>query len=235
MKKIHYELDKEVALMTMDDGKVNAMDFLFFDEMGKTMDRLEEDGAKAVIIAGRPGCFSGGLDLKLMPSLSSTDLVAFLDLFARTMLRVFSLPIPTIAVCTGHTIAGGGILAFACDLRFVVDGPYRIQMNEMVTRMPFPSWMILIGRASIPPQYLIEVFLHAKTYDPEEAVKKEIFQGLIEKQEDGISFAKARAGHLKVLDRQAYGLSKKRMRASEIECSLELLKGELQSITKIGL
>lgn len=234
MKKIHYELDKEIALMTMDDGKVNAMDFLFFDEMGKAMDRLEGDGAKAAIIAGRPGCFSGGLDLKFMPSLSSTDLVAFLDLFARTMLRVFSLPIPTIAVCTGHTIAGGGILAFACDLRFVVDGPYRIQMNEMVTGIPFPSWMLLIGRSTIPAQGLTEIFLHAKTYSPKEAVEKEIFQGLIAKQEDGISFARAQTEHLKTLNRKAYSLSKERMRASEIEHSLELLKGELQSVTKIG-
>jgi hypothetical protein len=50
MKKIHYELESDIAHIRMDDGKANAMDFDFFEEMGRALDRLEGGGAESVII-----------------------------------------------------------------------------------------------------------------------------------------------------------------------------------------
>jgi enoyl-CoA hydratase len=227
MKKVHYESEDEVALIRMDDGKANAMDFLFFDEMNKGLDRLEGDGAKSLIITGRPGYFSGGLDIKLMPTLSPTDVNALAESFARTMLRVFSLPMPTIAVCTGHAVAGGAMLCFSCDLRFAVEGPYRIQMNEMMIGIPFPSWMLLIGRSAVPLQWFVETFLHAKAYTPVEAVERGMFRGLIKKEEDVMAYTRAHTENLKTLNMHAYRTSKNRLRTSEIEHALRLLKGEL--------
>src|SRR5512139_1423304 len=97
MKRIHYELENDIAHIMMDDGKANAMDFDFFEEMERALDRLEEEGAKSLIISGRPGFFSGGLDVKLMATLSSTGINTLAETFARTILRVFSLSLPTIA------------------------------------------------------------------------------------------------------------------------------------------
>ncbi len=136
------------------------MDFDFFEELADTLDRVGEDGAKALIITGRPGYFSGGLDVKLMPALSPTELNRLAENLARNLLKVYSLPIPTVAVCSGHAIAGGAMLCFTCDLRFVIDGPYIIQMNEILSGIPFPSWMLFIGRSAIPVRWQVETFLH---------------------------------------------------------------------------
>jgi len=225
--KIHYQSESKIATIRMDDGKANAMDFVFFEEMNRSLDHLESDGSKAVIITGRPGYFSAGLDIKLMPTLPPAQVNALADTFARTLLRVFALPVPTIAVCSGHAVAGGAMLALACDLRFVVDGPYRIQMNEMMIGIPFPSWMLLIGRSAMPAQFFAEAFLHAKTYSPEEAVEKGISQGLIKEEEDPLAAAMGRAERLKNLNLHAYRTSKKRLCAAEVERVLELLKNEL--------
>jgi enoyl-CoA hydratase len=227
MEKIHYRTENEVAVVGMDDGKANAMDFMFFREMNQALDRLESDGAKTLIITGRPGYFSAGLDIKLMPSLTPGDLNALAATFARTLLRVFSLPIPTIALCSGHAVAGGAMLFFACDLRFVLDGPYRIQMNEMVTGIPFPSWMLLIGRSAIPAPFFVEAFLHAKAYSPEETEKKGLSHGLFKGEEDALAGAMTRTVQLKNLNSHAYRISKQRLCAREVERVLELLKDEL--------
>lgn len=227
MKKIHYELENDIAHIMMDDGKANGMDFDFFEEMGKALDRLEGEGAKSLIISGRPGFFSGGLDMKLIPTLSPTGLNTLSETFARTILRVFSLPLPTIALCTGHAVAGGAILAFSCDLRFAIEGPYRIQMNEMVLGIPFPSWMLLIGRSSISVQWFAEAFLHAVAYTPLQALDKGMLHGVIKSKEEALAFAKAEAGKLKNLNLRAYYESKKRLRESDVRDVLELLKGEL--------
>ena len=227
MKKIHYQSENEIATIRMDDGKANAMDFVFFDEMNESLDRVESEGAKTLVITGRPGYFSAGLDIKLMPSLPPADVNALADTFARTLLRVFSLPIPTVAVCSGHAVAGGAMLFFACDLRFVLDGPYRIQMNEMVTGIPFPSWMLLIGRFAIPAPYFTEAFLHAKVYSPEETEQKGLSHGLFKGEGEGVAVAMARTAPLKSLNSHAYRISKQRLCAGEVERVLKLLKDEL--------
>lgn len=225
--KIHYRSESRITTIRMDDGKANAMDFAFFEEMNQSLDRLESDGSKALIITGRPGYFSAGLDIKLMPTLPPAQVNALAETFARTLLRVFSLPVPTIAVCSGHAVAGGAMLSFACDLRFVVDGPYRIQMNEMMIGIPFPSWMLLIGRSAMPAQFFAEAFLHARAYSPGEAVEKGISHGLFKGEEDALADAMARTEHLKTLNLHAYRTSKKRLCAAEVDRVLELLKTEL--------
>lgn len=227
MAKIGYEIEQGIAKITMDDGKANAMDFAFFEEMGEALDRAVADGAKTLIITGRPGYFSAGLDIKLMPTLSPADLNRLAETFARTLLRVFSLALPTVAVCSGHAVAGGAMLALSCDLRFAVDGPYRIQMNEMLVGIPFPSWMILIGRSSVPVQWFVEAFLHAGAYSPAEAEERGMFHGLTKEGEDPIARARAEAEKLKALNFTAYGTSKKRLRDADVNHVLELLKEEL--------
>ena len=225
--KIHYELTDDVAQITMDDGKANAMDWVFFEEMGETLDRSEKEGAKVLIIKGRPDFFSGGLDLNLVPTLSPTELNTFAEVFARTMLRVFSFPAPTIAACTGHAVAGGAILAFSCDLRLIIDGPYLIQMSEMVMGIPMPSWLLLLCRSAIPRQWQIETLLHAKAYSPLEGVERGMFHGLYNNVDELMTEARARSENLKMLNLQAYYTTKKRMRGPDIEHALALFKEEL--------
>jgi enoyl-CoA hydratase len=227
MKKIHYELVDDVAQITMDDGKANAMDWGFFEDIGETLDRSEKEGAKVLIITGRPDFFSGGLDLNLVPTLSPRELNSFAETFARTMLRIFSLPVPTIAACPGHAVAGGAILAFSCDLRLIVDGPYLIQLNEMVIGIPMPSWLLLLLRSAIPQQWQMEALLHARDYSPSEAVEKGMFHGLYANVEGVMAEARARSEKLKMLNPQAYYTTKKRMRGPDMEHALQLLKEEL--------
>jgi enoyl-CoA hydratase len=227
MTKIQYQLENEVATIRMDDGKANAMNFAFFEEMNQSLDRLENDRAKTLILTGRQGYFSAGLDIKLMSSLPAAEINALADTFAKTLLRVFSLPVPTIALCSGHAVAGGAMLFFACDLRFVVDGPYRIQMNEMMMGIPLPSWMLLIGRFALPAQVFVEALLHARVFSPKETMEKAISYGLIKEDEDALAFVMARTEHLKVLNSDAYRTSKNRLRAAEVEGVLRLLKDEL--------
>jgi enoyl-CoA hydratase len=227
MMKIHYELTNDIAQITMDDGKANAMDWVFFEEMGESLDRIEKGGARVLIITGRPDFFSGGLDLNLVPTLSPNELNTFAEIFARTMLRIFSFPVPTIAACTGHSVAGGAILAFSCDLRLIIDGPYLIQMNEMVMGIPMPSWLLLLCRSAIPQLWQMEALLHARAYSPREVVERGLFHGLYGNVDEIMAEARARAENLKLLNLHAYYTTKKRMRGPDMEHALNLFKDEL--------
>jgi enoyl-CoA hydratase len=227
MEKVTYGIEDGIARITMDDGKANAMNREFFEEMGKSMDQAESDRAKALVITGRPGFFSGGLDLKLLPTLSASEMGDFFITFARTMLRVFSFPVPTIAAITGHAIAGGAMLAFACDRRFALDGPYRIQMNETLIGIPLPSWMFLIARSAIPSRWSNEALLHARAYNPNEALERGILDAVAQDADNLASQVKAATAEMLSLNLPAYAVSKKNLRQEEIEHALDLLKKEL--------
>jgi enoyl-CoA hydratase len=216
-----------MAQITFDDGKANAMSVPFFAELDGMLDRAQADGARVVLFAGRPGMFSGGLDVKLLPTLSRDALRELSATFARTMLRIYQFPIPTIAACTGHAIAGGAILAFACDRRFAADGPFRIQMNEVAIGIPLPSWMLLIAGTAIPLSWQASVLLHARPVTPAEAFERGIVDGLVDASGDVVAHARANASDLLALAAEAYATTKRRQRGDSVARVLELLDEEL--------
>ena len=224
MEKVTYSIEDGSARITMDDGKANAMNWEFFEEMGKSMDQAENDGAKALVITGRPGFFSGGLDLKLLPTLSPSEFGDFATRFARTMLRVFSFPIPTIAAITGHAIAGGAMLSFACDRRFALDGSYRIQMNETLIGIDLPAWMFLIAGSAIPSRWRNEALLHSRAYNPNEALERGILDAVTQDADSLAAQVKDVTTEMLNLNLSAYAGSKKNLRQEEIEHVLDLLK-----------
>jgi enoyl-CoA hydratase len=210
----------------MDDGKANAMDAAFFAELNGAMDEAEASGRRGVIFAGRPGFFSGGLNVKTLPALDPARLKELHRSFAHTMARAALLPVPTAAACGGHAVAGGFILALACDLRIVEEGPFRIQMNEVLIGIALPSWVLAITQPVIPPRRHTQVLLHGRAYSPKEAVSAGFFDEMVEPGSDLVARAKELLAPLASLNSQAYALSKRRMRGPAIERALALLPQE---------
>lgn len=198
--------------------------------MGESLDQAENDEAKVLIIMGRPGFFSGGLDMKMLPTLSANEIAEFAITFARTILRVFSFPVPTIAAITGHAIAGGAMLTFACDRRFASDGSYRVQMNETSIGITLPHWMFLVARSAVPCRWLNQALLHSKPYNPNEALEHGILDGVAKDTEILEFQVMAAAAELLNLNLPAYASSKRNLRDAEIKHVLDLLKKDLSGM-----
>src|SRR2546422_556992 len=176
---IVYAVDGNVARITLDDGKVNAMSLPFFEALGAALDRAEREKPGAVVITGRAGYFSAGLDLKLMPTLAPDELQRMLLSFGRTMLRVFTFPIPTVAALSGHAIAGGAMLAFACDLRYAADGAFRLHLNEVAIGLTLPTWAMIVAQSAVPHRWHTEAILHARPYLPADALERSLVTAVV--------------------------------------------------------
>src|SRR5664280_3456658 len=227
MAKMQYAFEDRIARITLDDGKVNVMNWEFFNELTNALDQALTDKAAVLIFTGRPGVFSAGLDLKLMMTQTMPELIKFLRAFADIMMRVYLFPIPTIAAYSGHSIAGGAILTYACDRFMAVDGPYKVQINEVANKMILPTWIYTICRSAIPPRWWKEALLHAHMYKPREAYNKGIIDDLIDEGGDVLAYAKTYARDLFRLDAKAYGATKKNMRKKEADYALEVFEKEL--------
>lgn len=226
MDPITYTLDDNIARVTLDDGKANAMYLPWFEALNRALDQAEKDKPGAIVIGGRAGMFSAGLNLKVLPTLAADDLRTTLNVFGRTMLRVFAFPIPTVAALTGHAVAGGAMLAFACDQRYFADGPFRLHLNETAIGLILPTWAITVAQASVPHRWHNEAILHARAYAPNEALEKGLVDGVSRPADRVMDDARAAAAALGVLDQNAYAGSKARMRASVVKWASDILETE---------
>ena len=223
---VTYEAHDRIAQITLDDGKVNAMSLPFFEALGAALDRAEREMPGAVVIAGRPGAFSAGLNLKVLPTLPPEDLARTLVAFGQTMLRVFTFPIPTVAAVSGHAIAGGAMLAFACDLRWMAEGVFRLHLNETAIGLVLPTWAITLAESAIPGRWHREAILHARPYSPDEALERGMIDGVARPADTLAAAARAAAAPLAALDQRAYAGSKARQRAAVVRWAEERLEPE---------
>jgi enoyl-CoA hydratase len=226
---VGYDLIDNLAQITLDDGKVNAFSLPVFEALNAALDRAEADRPGAVIVAGRPGAFSAGLNLKVLPTLAPDELAKTMLAFGRTMLRVFTFPIPTVAAVSGHAVAGGAMLSFACDLRYMADGPFRLHLNEVAIALPLPTWAIVLAQSAIPIRWQTEAILHARPYTPDEAFERGILSGVVP-AERLLHAARAAAAPLAALDLGAYATAKSRQRAMAVRWASDHLEAEMAGL-----
>jgi len=227
MERIRLAMEDGIARIALDDGKANAMSEPWFAELAAALDAAEQAGATALLIHGNERFLSGGLDLKLLPTLGPASMRALVRAFARTMMRVFLFPRPTAAALTGHAVAGGCVLALACDLRIACDGDFRLQMNEVAIGIPLPTWMLAIARESVPLRWQTELLLHARPYAPQEALERGLVDEVAESAGAATEQARKRLAALAgTLQPAAYAESKRRLRAARVEAALQSLDRE---------
>lgn len=164
------KIENDIALITMDDGKANAINPTMVASLNAALDTAEKE-AKAVVLMGRPDRFSGGFDLKMMMGASPDEVRTLVMSGGALALRLFTLPMPVIAACTGHGIAMGCFLLLASDKRYGIPGPYKIGANETQINMVLPVFALELCKARLNPQYMTESVINGTLFDPEEAVK----------------------------------------------------------------
>ncbi len=132
MNFIIKSVQSNIARIVLNRGKVNPINEAFTEELQNTFNEMESDSeVKAVIITGRDKFFSFGLDIPEFLGYSKDDFIRFVTKFANLYTQIFTFPKPVIAALNGHTVAGGCMLASACDYRIMVTGKSKISLNEI--------------------------------------------------------------------------------------------------------
>ncbi len=164
-----YRLEGSVAALVLDDGKANVFNDASIGAIHAALDRAEQE-AGAVVLAGRPGRFSGGFDLSVMGS-DVGAMQALVRSGAELLLRIWEFPRPVLIACTGHAVAAGAMFLLAADYRIGVEGEWSIGLNEIGIGMPLPVFTVELARARLDPRYFTRAALHAELYDGAGAVQ----------------------------------------------------------------
>lgn len=160
--------DQDVAVITLDDGKANALSFAVLDGLNAALDEAESS-AKAVALIGRDGKFSAGFDLKVMTG-DIDGARRLLSGGAELGLRIFTFPIPVVLGVSGHALAMGGILTTTADYRVGAAGSYKLGLNEVAIGMPVPTFGVELCRDRLSRAWFTRCVQHATLCSPAEAV-----------------------------------------------------------------
>jgi enoyl-CoA hydratase len=200
----------QVVILTMSHGKANAMDLEFCEGISAEFARLQQSGAKAVVLTGQGRIFSAGVDLVRALEGGPDYFRQFLPALSKAFEAVFFAPFPVIAAINGHAIAGGCVLACCADRRMMAKDAGRVGVPELAVGVPFPSIAVEIMRFAVSHHHLQEIILSASTYPPEEAKTR----GLVDEIAEGdlLSRAIAAAEHFTSIRPEAFALSKRQLR-----------------------
>jgi enoyl-CoA hydratase len=157
-----------VAVVRFDHGKVQALDVELLVSLVEALGNVEDSGARAVVLTGTGRVFSAGVDLQQVLDGGTDYLGRFLPLLISAFERVFSYPRPVVAAVNGPAVAGGCVLACACDRRILVEGG-RIGASELLVGVPFPVSALEILRWACGPR-TEEVVLTGRLYESDEAL-----------------------------------------------------------------
>jgi len=150
-----------IAVLRMAHGKVSALDADFCDALTAEIGAIATSGSKALVITGTGSAFSAGVDLFKVLGGGAEYLERFLPAMKRFFQALLTFPKPAVAAVNGHAIAGGCIMAAACDHRIMAIGTGRIG----VPMLPF----VIVG-SRVAPSAFRELVFSARTVPAEEAV-----------------------------------------------------------------
>ena len=161
-------IEDGVAVLRLDDGKVNVVSHRLIELFHAALDRAEAE-ATAVAVIGREGKLSAGFDLTEMTAgLDRTR--ALVGAGGRLLMRVFTHPQPVVVAVTGHALAAGALLVLSCDTRIGAEGGAKIGLNETAIGMGLPIYALELAQARLAPAHLSRAAIQAEIYDPQGAV-----------------------------------------------------------------
>ena len=229
--RVSYRREGAVALITMDDGKANAMSPAMIAEVEGALDRARAEGVP-VVLTGRPGMFCAGFDLAVMRS-AGLETLRMLRAGFELSARLLSFPYPVVVACNGHAIAMGVFLVLSADYRIGVAGDFTLQANEVAIGLTLPRAAIEICRQRLAPAHFVRAALLSEPYSPEQGVAAGFLDRVVE--EDALlASALEHAQGLATLDMQAHTQTKLRVRAGLLRALRRGLGKDIRELTLLG-
>jgi enoyl-CoA hydratase len=206
---IERETIGDVEIVRLAHGKVNALDLELLTELTTTLRALAEDGPP-LVLTGRGSSFSAGVDLRRIVDEPVSYVETYLRALTTAFCTLYGYPGPAVAALNGHAIAGGYVLAAACDHRIIADGTGRVGLTELAVGVPFPTSGIEIVRNAVGTRTTRTLALGADLMEPAAALAGGLVDAVVEPDallDDAVAWATTRADR----GRDAYRLTKRQL------------------------
>ena len=213
---IHRDRRGPVSVLRMEHGKVNALDLELVEALAGELATAAASDCRAVVLTGTGGSFSAGVDLFRVLDGGPEYASRFLPALDRMFRELFLFPRPVVAALNGHAIAGGCILACACDRRLMATGRGRVGVPELRVGVPFPVTAREVMRFALGDSQLQEIVYSGETFPPEAAKSHGLVDEVVPEPEL-LPRALQVASDLASIPEMAFQLTKRGMRQAAVD------------------
>lgn len=168
LMKIEHESILELRL---DHPPANALDPELVHALREVLDSAPRSGARAFVLSGAEGMFSAGLDVPALLKLERSAMSEFWREFIELLRTIALSPLPIVAAITGHSPAGGAVLAIFCDARIAAEGDFKIGLNEVRVGLPVPAVIHAALQRLVGTRQAERLCLHGLLISPDEALR----------------------------------------------------------------
>ncbi len=217
MNTIKVNIKDRIAVLQLDRGRSNAINAEMVSEIGQMVRSIEKDDSIAgLILTGKEGFFSAGLDLIELYNYDETAIRQFWIDFLDLVKTLVAFPKPMVAAISGHSPAGGCVLAICCDYRVMSEGKYIIGLNEVpvgiiVPQSIFHLYSFWLGNAAAY-RYMLE----GKLMNTGEALSSGLIDELV-KSDSILHAAERRIQKYVQMDSTTWRQSKTNLRAELLD------------------
>jgi 3,2-trans-enoyl-CoA isomerase len=227
MNFVKVEIVEGIATVALSRGKVNALNNTLVDELMQCLETLAADGdITAIVLTGRGKFFSFGFDIPDFLSFSQAEFTDFLTRFSGLYTYLFTFPKPVVAALNGHTIAGGCMLALACDYRIMIAGRAKISLNEITFGASVFAGSTEMLRFWVGSARATDVLYSGAMYSAEEALDIDLIQA-VSHEDQLIDRARQVAADLAAKPAPAFAGIKSLLRKPIVD---EMIRREAESI-----
>jgi enoyl-CoA hydratase len=201
-----------VQVLTLSSGRVNAQDVELLQELTGALGELQRSGGGALVVTGAGRAFSAGVDLNRVVEGGAGYTDRLIPALSEAFEAMFCYPGPTVAAINGAAIAGGCVLACACDRR-LISPEAQIGASEVRVGVPFPVAALEVMRYACGDR-AEDVLLGGGLYRGDEAIANGLAHRVI--AEDLVGAAVAEASDLGGIPVDAYRHTKAQLRAATV-------------------
>ncbi|UOE47115.1 enoyl-CoA hydratase/isomerase family protein [Mucilaginibacter sp. SMC90] len=140
MNTFQTTIQGRLVTISLNRGRSNAINHEMVKELDACIKTLEnDDSVGGVILTGKEGFFSSGIDLIEAYDYNEEQSRQFWIDFLALQNTLAAFRKPLIAAISGHSPAGGCILAICCDYRVMAAGTFIIGLNEVPVGIIVPD------------------------------------------------------------------------------------------------
>lgn len=122
-------------------------------------------GARALVLSGRPGMLSAGLDIPVFLALDRAGARAGWSAFLGLMQALVDAPLPLACAITGHAPAGGCVLALCSHWRVMAQGTFKIGLNEVAVGVRAPEPVFAVAEQAVGARTAERMLVSAELFD----------------------------------------------------------------------
>jgi enoyl-CoA hydratase/carnithine racemase len=201
-----------VRVLTLSSGTVHALDVDLLGELRQAVDAAHDGGPQALVLTGAGAVFCAGVDLGRVLEGGTAYIERLLPALSATFEAVFNFPGPTVAAINGAAIAGGCVLACACDVRVIVPDA-SIGASELRVGVPFPAAALEIIRYACG-DHAESVILSGQLYRGADALNVGLAHHIVD--DDLLEQAIEVAIDLATIPAESYAITKGQLRAPAV-------------------